>query len=140
MYNLIKSVISAGGYKLSDIQYKAKKMYLMGDITEKEFDDLMSLATSGINSDAERPETLAMIKSLSDRIDAIEKRLAGDNTENNDGGSECEDWKPWDGISNKYQPGDIVSHNGETWESIFNGQNVWEPGTLGTESLWKKVG
>ena len=34
MYNIIKSVILAGGYKLADIQFKVKKMYIMGDITE----------------------------------------------------------------------------------------------------------
>ena len=135
MYNLIKTVINNGGYKLADIQYKAKKMYLMGDITEDQFDELMRLASDGVNPDAERPEVLAMLRSLSDRIDAIEKRL--------DGGDEYvpeeyEDWHPWDGISDKYQHGAVVRHNGKLWESTFHGQNVWEPGAVGTESMWRE--
>lgn len=41
--------------------------------------------------------------------------------------------------TNGYQLGDRVTHNGKTWESTFNGSNVWEPGAIGTESLWKEV-
>ena len=31
-----------------------------------------------------------------------------------------------------------VTHNGKTWESLAD-NNVWEPGAIGTESLWKEV-
>lgn len=41
--------------------------------------------------------------------------------------------------NNAYQHGDKVIHNGKTWESIFDGNNVWEPGVIGTESVWKEV-
>ena len=37
-----------------------------------------------------------------------------------------------------YSKGDKVSHNGKTWESLVN-NNVWEPGAVGTESLWREV-
>ena len=29
-------------------------------------------------------------------------------------------------------------HNGKTWESLVD-NNVWEPGAVGTESLWKEI-
>ena len=49
-------------------------------------------------------------------------------------------WKPWSGVPGSgYQQGDKVTHNGKTWESNFAGENVWEPGTLGTENLWIEV-
>jgi hypothetical protein len=135
MVNVIKSVITAGGYKLADVQHKIKKMYMFGDITEAEMDELLSLAADGVSSDAERPEVLAMLKSLSDKIDALTARVTV-----LEGGEEPEPeypaWEPWDGISDKYQKGAIVTHKGAVWESIFNGQNVWEPGTQGTESMW----
>lgn len=38
--------------------------------------------------------------------------------------------------TNAYGIGDKVSHNGQTWESVVD-NNVWEPGAVGTESLWK---
>lgn len=41
--------------------------------------------------------------------------------------------------TNGYSKGDRVSHNGKIWESIFDGSNVWEPGAVGTEALWKDI-
>lgn len=40
--------------------------------------------------------------------------------------------------TNPYMKGNKVTHNGKTWESLVDG-NVWEPGAVGTESLWKEV-
>lgn len=40
--------------------------------------------------------------------------------------------------TNPYMKGDKVTHNGKTWESLVD-NNVWEPGAVGTESLWKEV-
>lgn len=41
--------------------------------------------------------------------------------------------------TNGYSKGDRVSHNGRIWESTFDGANVWEPGAVGTEALWKDI-
>ena len=43
------------------------------------------------------------------------------------------------GSTNGYALGDRVMHNGKIWESAFDGANVWEPGVVGTEALWKDV-
>lgn len=40
--------------------------------------------------------------------------------------------------TNPYMAGDKVTHNGKTWESLVD-NNVWEPGAVGTGSLWKEV-
>lgn len=40
--------------------------------------------------------------------------------------------------TNPYMKGDKVKHSGKTWESLID-NNVWEPGVVGTESLWKEV-
>lgn len=47
---------------------------------------------------------------------------------------------PWEqpGSTNPYMKGDKVTHIGKTWESLVD-NNVWEPGAVGTESLWKEV-
>jgi hypothetical protein len=140
MKNVMKNVIVAGGFKLADIQYKIKKLYAMGDISESEMDELLILASGGVSVDAERPEVLAILTSLSERIDAIEERVKA--LEGNTDEGEQEEypvWKPWDGISKDYQKGAIVSHNGELWESTYEGQNVWQPGTVGDNFWLKKV-
>ena len=40
--------------------------------------------------------------------------------------------------TNPYMAGDKVQHNGVTWASTVD-NNVWEPGVVGTENLWKQV-
>lgn len=40
--------------------------------------------------------------------------------------------------TNGYMTGDKVTHGGKIWESLVD-NNVWEPGAVGTESLWKEV-
>ena len=40
--------------------------------------------------------------------------------------------------TNPYKKGDKVVHNGITYESLID-NNTWEPGVIGTESLWKVV-
>lgn len=136
MFNVIKSAIEAGGYKLSEMQQKIRKFYMMGNLTEAELDELLRLASGGVSADAERPETIRLIQTLAEELEALKARVTV-----LEGGEEPEKpeypaWKPWDGISKDYQRRDIVSHNGKLWESIFEGQNVWEPGTAGTEALW----
>lgn len=40
--------------------------------------------------------------------------------------------------TNPYTIGDKVVHNGVTYESLVD-NNIWEPGVVGTESLWSVV-
>lgn len=139
MYEVLKSVISSGGYKLAEIQYKIKKFFALGDLTEAQTDELLAMASGGVSTDAERPETLKLINTLAGKIEALTARvkaLEGGNADSGDEQTGHPEWKPWDGISKDYQHGAIVSHNGQLWMSVFNGQNVWEPGAPGTENLW----
>ena len=111
----------------------------MGDLTETELENLLALASGGVSSDAERPETLQMIQTLAAEIDALRVRveaLEGGSGEK----SEYPAWKPWNGISKDYEIGAIISHNGKLWQSVFNGQNVWEPGATGTDDMWHILG
>ena len=147
MYDIMKNTISKGGYKLEEVQRRIKRLFLLGDVTEAEMDELLEMAVQGASADAERPENTALIQVLAEKITALEARVAalesndnGGNTDNGGGEEQpqYEAWKPWDGISKDYSYGAIVTHNGELWQSVFNGQNVWEPGVVGTESMWVK--
>lgn len=40
--------------------------------------------------------------------------------------------------TNGYAKGNKVTHNDKTWESLVD-NNTWEPGVIGTETLWKEV-
>lgn len=53
------------------------------------------------------------------------------------GGGDIPEWvQPTS--ANPYMAGDQVRHNGKTWESLID-NNVWEPGTAGTENLWREL-
>lgn len=135
MYDIFKNRITAGGYQLADIQRRMKKLFALGDLTEEQLDELLALSQRNAAADAERPEILQMLQQLAERVSAVEKKVDGqENTEAE--APEYEAWAAWDGISNKYQKGAVVSHVGKLWQSAFEGQNVWEPGAVGTENLW----
>ena len=40
--------------------------------------------------------------------------------------------------TNAYMKGDKVKHNGKKWISLVD-DNVWEPGAVGTETLWQEI-
>jgi hypothetical protein len=136
MYKVLKSVISAGGFKLADIQYKVKKLYATGDLTEEQMDELLDMTVHGISPEGERPEFMEMIRGLAERIATLEEKMKEPSEPGEEDPAEYEAWQPWDGISNKYQYGAIVSHKDKLWLSTYKGQNVWEPGAPGTEALW----
>lgn len=148
MYKILNSLIAAGNYKLSEMQYKIKKMYIMGDLSEEEMNTLMTKASEKISAAAERPETLVMIQTLMNEIKDLKHRvesLEAPKTEPETPEVETPEeeitysaWEPWNGIDDKYQPGAIVMHNGELWQNIHDTQNVWEPGAPGTTNLWIK--
>jgi len=48
------------------------------------------------------------------------------------------EWIQPTGAHDAYSIDDKVLHNSFTWKSLIN-SNVWEPGGVGTESLWTKI-
>ncbi|MCD8381555.1 MAG: hypothetical protein LUC30_01350 [Clostridiales bacterium] len=147
MYDSLWQIITAGDYTLTDIVYKINVFWAQGQLSESEKNDLIALAQSNISTDQEKPELEATVTSLAERVSALEEAVAalqgsssggdGDSGGSGDTGG-YEEWTAWDGVSDKYQYGAIVSHNGTLWISTYSGQNVWEPGAVGTETLWQE--
>ena len=52
--------------------------------------------------------------------------------------SDIPEWGQPTGAHDAYLIGDRVRHNEKVWESLVD-NNVWEPGTPGTEALWMEV-
>lgn len=54
---------------------------------------------------------------------------------------EIPEWEPVvPGVFDGYELGQKVTHNGKTWISTYEqGLNIWEPGVVGTEAMWKEV-
>lgn len=134
MYDMILRIITSGDYKLPDITNKINTMWITGNLTDDQRDNLLSQAAEHLDPETERPENLEMLEKLATRVTDLEKRMS--KLEGKSENTGYPEWVPWDGLSDNYQYGDIVAHNGKIWKSTYNGQNVWEPGTVGTESLW----
>lgn len=140
MYQAIKTQISLGNFKLIDMKKRIERFYLIGAISADQMDELLSMAAEKANPDTERPELMQLILSLFAKVEALTARVKvlEDGNAADDSGNGSVDypaWEPWDGLSDRYQSGAIVSHIDRLWESTFPGQNVWEPGTVG-DQFW----
>lgn len=141
MYNSLKAQITFGTFNVLDMQRRTQKIYAMGGLTEEQLDELYSLIAQKANPETERPETLKLIQTLFEQLGVLADRVKALESGNSEGGTdegdtgEYPDWEPWNGLSNQYQPGAIVNHHDQLWQSVYNGQNVWEPGVV-DERFW----
>lgn len=142
IYNILFSAIQGGDYTLTDMTGKINTLYSAGCLSDEERGTLLTACQSNLDVEQERPELEATVALLSDRVTALEEAVAalqsGGDTGDTGDTSDYPEWTTWDGLSTNYQYGAIVSHNGTLWVSTYSGQNVWEPGTTGTETLWQE--
>lgn len=137
IYDILKNVIESGEYRLSDMATRIDTVWAEGKLTDAQRTELHALTQSRLTQDSEAPALAAQVAALTARMADMEARMTA-----LEGGGEEEEWpawEPWDGVSDRYKQGAQVTHNGYHWRSTFAGQNVWEPGAAGTETLWEKV-
>lgn len=140
MYKIIETAILTGGYDLQAMAGKIDALYAADRLTADEWQKLRKLCLDHLKPEDTRPELQQQLEYLAARVTAAEARLdaleAGQSGETG-GEADYEDWvQPIAGLTDKYQQGAIVRHNGKLWQSAYPGQNVWEPGVQGTEALW----
>ena len=158
MYEIIKNIITYEPYNLQDIIKKINTVWVKGDITEEQKEELIRVANEKANPENSSAEYSAQIKYLTEHVTELETKvseqekkiqsiidkLAEEGTDIPEPEPEPEpeelpEWTAWDGIQRPipWQTGSKCTHNGEKWESLVN-DNVWEPGAVGTELTWKK--
>ena len=138
MYNIIRNEIK-NGRKLTEVNHLIDVAMGAGTITDKQYRDLRKEANNAANHNDNQPDLREMVLAIAARVAVLEANAGISNEpEQPEESGDYPAWKPWDGISKDYQYGAIVSHNGKLWESILAGQNTWEPGTIGTEALWRE--
>lgn len=140
MYEIIQTAILTGGYDLKAMASKIDALYAADRLTAEEWQKLRKLCLDHLKPEDTRPELQQQLEYLAARVTAAEARLdaleAGQSGETG-GETNYDEWEqPIAGLTDKYQQGAIVRHNGILWRSEYPGQNVWEPGVLGTEALW----
>ena len=76
MYETFLSIITSGDYKLPDITKKINTMWITGNLTDDQRDNLLSQAAEHLDPETERPENIEMLEKLAERITDLEQRLA----------------------------------------------------------------
>lgn len=139
MYDIIKQVIISKEYSLPDMIKKIDTIWIQGDITEEQKNELKTLATENAPHDTGNTE---LLKRILDRVDVLEKEVAilkNDGVEPVSPIEEYPEWIPYDGIhADRYMKDAKVKHNEKKYISLVD-YNTWEPGVIGTETVWQLV-
>lgn len=130
MYQIIKDVITSKRYELNDILKKIDTIWVQGDLTEDERDELMELAREYADPEqsyaplqAQIEQAFAQIKALDARVAVLE---AGETPEPSPGPDEWPEFVQPTGAHDAYNTGDKVTWNGKHYISKMDG-NVWNP-------------
>ena len=158
MYDIIKQVIESGRYELNDMLEKIDTIWIQGDITEEQKNELVELTQSKANPEnsyaplqTQIDELYRMVKELTETVNANAKGMSAikDAVENRGGSvvepepepeEEYPEWYKWNGVGDiPWQDGSKCTHNGKKWISHVN-NNIWEPGGPGVyDNIWEKV-
>lgn len=149
MYKIIKDVLEAKNYNLSDITGKIEKRCFEGKITEAERDELITLANQNAKAENEKASTDNQLKAIFENLEEMALEIKALKTEvamlkgeevTPEETEEYPVWERWNGIDKiPYQTGSKCTHNGVKYISQVN-DNFWEPGALGVyENIWKVV-
>lgn len=158
MYEIVKNVIDSKRYALGDMLKKIDTLWVQGDITDEQKNELVTLAQTNAdpeNSNAPLQKQIEEIAKkhlvLEETVTALSATVQKIKETVESGGTVVPDpeppiteeypaWEPYNGIPPvPYQVGSKVTHNGKKWESMVP-NNVWEPGAFGVDqNIWKEV-
>lgn len=80
MFEYIKQLIERGEYNLEDLEQKVKRLYLLGDITDEEMDELLTMAADKADNSAQ-VDLYALIVDLQHKVVELENRVAAIESE-----------------------------------------------------------
>ena len=145
MYDIIKNIVQNGVFKVSELTTKIDTLWAESKLSDDERNELVQMMTDFLNPSIEAPELKDLYERLESRVSILEgavKELQGGGSEDPEPGEIIVPaWVPWDGISDNYQYGAVVTHNDKYWQNMLQDvQNTWEPGAVGVdERYWKEI-
>lgn len=119
MHNIVKSVIDAGRFELSEMLRKIDTLWLQGNLTDDEKAELVALAQGGAKVE-NSVDIIAKITDLEQRVKALEEGKAT--------GGEAEEYPDYV-VGKWYYAGDKVTFNGKQYICIAPDGQVctWSP-------------
>ena len=132
MYNVVKSVIESKAYDLADIIRKIEYMWVKGKLTEKQKEDLQSMARISANA-GNSVDMMQKLEEFDKRITALEKAFANSEPKEEETTVPGYEQGKW------YYAGDKVTFDGKTYECIAPDGVVcvWNPNDYPV--YWKEV-
>lgn len=145
MFEIIKNIIENGIFRVNDLTNKIDTLWAESKLSDDERSQLVQMMVDHLNPASEAPELKEMYERLEARVATLEAEVQALKGEEPGGGEEgtvtVPAWEPWDGISDKYKYGAVVTHNGKYFLDVLQGmQNTWEPESAGVdERYWKEI-
>lgn len=143
MYEIVKNVISAKTYELTDILTKIDTLWVQGSLTEEQRTELTALARQNADPVASYAPLQEQIDALADRLDALTSRVAALEQSGGDEPEEpAEEWPEYvqpTGAHDAYHNGDKVTWNDRHYTCIAPEGTacVWDPNTY--PAYWQLV-
>ena len=129
MYKVIKDVINGKAYELTDMLKKVKTLWLEGDISDAQKEELVELARENAKPENSYAPLQNQITTLFENY----KELAQEILTLKNGGTlpeeETEEYPPYvqpTGAHDAYNIGDKITYNGKKYECQMDGC-VWNP-------------
>ena len=138
IYQSLKNIILNKGYELRDILYKINLMYLEGEITEtqkQELDDLAREYANPENSYVPLQKQIDNIYTQIDRINAEIREIKGEE-EPEEPTEEYPEYKQPTGAHDAYKIGDKITYKGKKYICKID-NCVWNPEEYPT--YWEEV-
>lgn len=146
MYEIVKNVINAKNYELTDMLTKIDTFWAQGSLTEEQRTELISLARQNADPAASYAPLQDQIDALADRLDALTTRVSALEQTGETGGDNpeepAEDWPEYvqpTGAHDAYHNGDKITYNGQHYTCIAPEGTacVWNPDTY--PAYWQLV-
>lgn len=123
MFEVIKNVINGGNYELKEILYKIDVMYVEGNITEEQKEELYNMARGNAKAENSYAPLQQQIDDLAERVAKLEGK---ENTEDTEVIEEYPEYVQPTGGHDAYKIGDKVTYNGQKYECLID-NCVWTP-------------
>lgn len=140
MFELIKNIIKSKDYKLEEMLNKINILWIKGDLSEEQKDELLNLAReNALAENSYRPleervnQLFKLVEELAAKVNALENK----DVETEDATIvEYPEYVQPIGSHDAYQVGDKITYNGKKYTCIFAGC-VWNPEQY--PQGWKEV-
>ena len=136
MYEIIKSVIDSGRYDLSDMLKKIDTIWLQGDITDEQKEELVGFAREKATPENSYAPLQKQIDDLATLVADINTRL---KTLEGREPVPSEEYPPYvqpTGAHDAYNTGDKITENGKKYTCKMDGC-VWPPSVY--PDAWEEV-